>query len=192
MTDREDRPLLERLRSRDEDALADLYDLMAPRAFGLAYQVLGDRFAAEDVVQTAFVTVWEQAGQLDSTRGSIEGYLLTIVHRRAVDALRVRMREQSRSGPLPIDPPDGAASALDRLVAGDRADQVRAALGSLPEAQYRIVTLAYYRGLTQQQIAEQEGVPLGTVKSRLRLAMEHLRDSLGASEDTPSGAVEVT
>jgi len=89
MTDSDSTRLLARLRERDEFALAELYDRMSRRAFGLAYQVLRDGSAAEDAVQAAFVAVWEQAARLDPNRGSVEGFLLTVVHRRAVDAVRM-------------------------------------------------------------------------------------------------------
>ena len=98
MTDSTSGTLLERFRARDEGALADLYDLMGARAYGLAFRVLHDGAAAEDVVQNAFATLWEQADRLDPGRGSIEGLLLTIVHRRAVDAARSRQRQSTRPG----------------------------------------------------------------------------------------------
>jgi len=106
MTDSDPGDLLERFRARDEGALADLYDVMGSRAYGLAFRVLRDGPAAEDVVQQAFATLWQQADRLDGARGSIQGLLLTIVHRRAVDAARGRQRQQSHSGPLVVDPAD--------------------------------------------------------------------------------------
>ena len=103
--------LVARLRSGDETALTELYDATVRRAFGLAYRVLGDGAAAEDVLQAAYLRLWEQAEQLDEARGSVEGLLMTIVHRRAVDAARARARDRGRTDSLearatPVDPPD--------------------------------------------------------------------------------------
>ena len=186
MTDSTSGNLLERLRARDEGALADLYDLMGGRAYGLAFRVLHDGAAAEDVVQNAFATLWEQAERLDAGRGSVEGLLLTIVHRRAVDAARSRQRQVARSAPLDVDPPDGDPMPMEAVIADDetaeRARQVSAALHVLPEAQREVVMLSYFEGLSQIDIAARIEVPLGTVKSRLRLAMQRLRYELGTAE----------
>jgi len=190
MTDSESNALLERFRARDEAALADLYDLMGSRAYGLAFRVLRDGPAAEDVVQNAFATLWEQADRLDEARGSIQGLLLTIVHRRAIDAARSRQRHAAHTGPLEVDPADGDPTPMDAVVASDeaqeRARDVQAALQVLPEAQRQVVLLAYFEALSQQDIAALLDVPLGTVKSRLRLAMQRLRHEFG-SQDLASG-----
>ncbi len=179
MTDSDPGDLLERFRAQDEGALADLYDLMGSRAYGLAFRVLRDGPAAEDVVQQAFATLWQQADRLDGARGSIQGLLLTIVHRRAVDAARGRQRQQMHSGPLDFEPADSAPTPMESVVAGDeareRTREVQAALQVLPDTQRQVVMLAYFDGLSQQDIAARLDVPLGTVKSRLRLAMQRLR-----------------
>ncbi|MCB9482705.1 MAG: sigma-70 family RNA polymerase sigma factor [Dehalococcoidia bacterium] len=195
MTDSTSGTLLERFRARDEGALADLYDLMGARAYGLAFRVLHDGAAAEDVVQNAFATLWEQADRLDPGRGSIEGLLLTIVHRRAVDAARSRQRQSTRSAPLDVDPADGDPTPMEVVVADDeaaeRAREVRAALQVLPEAQREVVMLSYFEGLSQIDIAARIEVPLGTVKSRLRLAMQRLRYELGTVEaEAETGATD--
>ena len=195
MTDSTSGTLLERFRARDEGALADLYDLMGARAYGLAFRVLHDGAVAEDVVQNAFATLWEQADRLDPGRGSIEGLLLTIVHRRAVDAARSRQRQSTRSAPLDVDPADGDPTPMEVVVADDeaaeRAREVRAALQVLPEAQREVVMLSYFEGLSQIDIAARIEVPLGTVKSRLRLAMQRLRYELGTVEaEAETGATD--
>lgn len=184
MTSSDPDHLLERLRDRDERALADLYDEMGGRAYGLAYRVLRDGAAAEDAVQAAFTMIWEQGDRLDPGRGSVQGLLLTIVHRRAVDAARARQRHEFRNGPLAIDPADEAPTTLDALVADDRAAGVRSALSALSEVQRTIVLLAYFDGLTHQEIAARLELPLGTVKSRLRLAMRRLRTELEVLDAT--------
>jgi RNA polymerase sigma-70 factor (ECF subfamily) len=169
------------LRARDETALAEFYDATSRRAFGLAYRVLGDGAAAEDVLQAAYLQFWEQVGGLDESRGSVESLLMTIVHRRAVDAARARGRQRAHSGELLADPPDDEPAALDRLVRAEDARSVRDALEALPEPQRRAVLLAYFEGMTYPEVAAVEGVPVGTVKSRMRLAMERLRDVLGTA-----------
>ncbi|MPZ98422.1 MAG: sigma-70 family RNA polymerase sigma factor [Dehalococcoidia bacterium] len=178
--------LIARLQQRDEQALAELYDLVAARAYGLAYRVLRDGAAAEDVVQEAFVTVWEQADRLDPARGSLEGFVLTVTHRRAVDAVRARMRRPQVSDD---------ASAVERVEDGGRPvadvvtdsiefEQATEALDGLPAEQREVVTLAYFDGLTHAEIADHLGVPIGTVKSRLRLALARLRDRMGIVQRT--------
>jgi len=178
MTVEDQQTLVDRLHQRDEQALAELYDATSRRAFGLAYRVLGDGAAAEDVLQTAYLALWEQAAEIDEARGSVESLLMTIVHRRAVDAVRARTRQRARSGALEVDPVDDEPAALDRLVQSEDAGNVRAALDALPDPQRRAVVLAYFEGMTYPEVAEQEGIPVGTVKSRMRLALERLRDEL--------------
>ncbi len=191
MTDIESGSLLERFRAREEGALAELYDRTSGRAYGLACRVLRDGAAAEDVVQEAFASLWEQADRLDAGRGGIEGLLLTVVHRRAVDHARARQRQRERSAPPEVEPAEADPTPLEPVVAdgeaAEHARQVRAALQVLPEAQRQVVTLAYFGGRSQQEIAERIDVPLGTVKSRLRLAMQRLRYELGAPEAAAPG-----
>lgn len=178
--------LVARLRSGDETALTELYDATARRAFGLAYRVLGDGAASEDVLQAAYLRLWEQAEQLDEARGSVEGLLMTIVHRRAVDAARARARDRGRTDSLegratPVDPPDDQPDAAQRVVQSEDAAAVQAALDELPEPQRRAITLAYFDGLTYPEVADREGVALGTIKSRMRLAMDRLRVRFGTA-----------
>jgi RNA polymerase sigma-70 factor (ECF subfamily) len=106
------------------------------------------------------------------------------VHRRAIDAARARQRHDARNGQLIVDPVDEAETTLDALVADDRASEVRSALSALPDVQRTIVLLAYFDGLTHQEIAARLTIPLGTVKSRLRLAMQRLRTELEVLDAT--------
>lgn len=201
ITDPESSALLERFRAGDEGALADLYELMGARAYGLAFRVLRDGPVAEDVVQNAFATLWAQADRLDGSRGSIEGLLLTIVHRRAVDAARALQRRQARTAPLEEDRGDGepspaevvVADAVDSADAGaqERVREVQAALQVLPDTQRQVVLLAYFNGLSQQDIATRLAIPLGTVKSRLRLAMQRLRYEFGSTEASGESVPEM-
>ncbi len=176
--------LLERLRRNDRDAVAALYDAYGRLAFGLAYRIVGDAAEAEDVVQEAFLTIWRQADRLDAGRGSLRSYLLTIVHRRSVDALRRRSGRpvivSEHLEPVPAVTPDP-------LEASSRAEErqlVQRAVDGLPVDQRRAVELTYFEGRTIAEMAEQEGIPLGTAKSRLRLALVRMRKSL-AGESRP-------
>ena len=178
ITDREDAELLDRLRRNDRDALAALYDRYGRLAYGLAYRTVGETGEAEDVVQESFLTFWRQAGRLDPARGSVRSLLLTIVHRRAIDLLRRRSgrREQMAAALEPLmsavpDPIEFASQTEER-------ERVRRALAALPADQRQAVELTYFRGLTVAEMAEQERIPLGTAKSRLRLALERMRKTL--------------
>ena len=180
--DGDDAELLERLRWNDRDALSQLYDTYGRLAFGLAYRIVGEPREAEDVVQESFLALWRQASRLDAGRGSVRSFLLTIVHRRAVDVLRRRSSRPERAldelEPLP-------ATAHDPLELASLAEErawVQRALGELPADQRQAVELTYFGGLTIAEMAEQEGIPLGTAKSRLRLALDRMRKTLTASK----------
>jgi RNA polymerase sigma-70 factor (ECF subfamily) len=160
--------------------MESLYDRLGRQAFGLAYRILGDGPLAEDVVQEAFLTVWRQAERLDPARGRVTSFLMTVVHHKAVDLLRTRLGRTARH--LPLDPsaieqqgPDILEAVADSL----RRDAIREALQSLPQEQRKPIEMAYFEGLTHVEIAEALGVPLGTVKSRLRLGLEKMRSALG-------------
>ncbi|MDZ4277567.1 MAG: sigma-70 family RNA polymerase sigma factor [Dehalococcoidia bacterium] len=178
--DREDAELLERLRRNDREALAAIYDRYGRLAFGLAYRVVGEPQEAEDTVQESFLTLWRQAGRLDAARGSVRSYLLTIVHRRAIDALRRKSGRAERAldqiepivSPAP-DPMEVASRGEDRAL-------VQRALAGLPSDQRQAVELAYFGGLTIAELAQEQGIPLGTAKSRLRLALKRMRQTLSA------------
>ena len=163
--------------------MAELYDTYGGIAYGLAHRTLGANSEAEDVVQESFLALWRQAPRLDPARG-IKSYLLTIVHNKAVDRLRRRGRRSETVidavGSLPSeadDPVEFAARIEDR-------ELVRGALNSLPMEQRQTVELTYFAGLTTIEVAERTRVPVGTVKSRLRLALNHLRRRLLESAST--------
>ncbi len=174
----DDLGLLERLRRNDRDAVAALYDAYGRLAFGLAYRIVGEAAEAEDVVQEAFLTIWRQADRLDAGRGSLRSLLLTIVHRRSVDALRRRSSRPAMVSehlePVPAVTPD----PLEASSRGEERRLVQRAVDGLPAEQRRAVELTYFEGLTIVEMAEQEQIPLGTAKSRLRLALLRMRKSL--------------
>ncbi|MGH2535754.1 MAG: sigma-70 family RNA polymerase sigma factor [Thermomicrobiales bacterium] len=174
--------LLLAVQARDDAALAELYDRYGRLAFGLAYRILGERGVAEDVVQEAFLNVWRRAGSFQTGRGGVRPWLLSIVHNLAIDRRRGRYRRELQDVPL-----ESVTFALENTgddpfvtVAGELdAARIHAALATLPLDQRQAIELAYFAGLTHQEIAERTETPLGTVKSRLRLGLHKLRAVLG-------------
>jgi RNA polymerase sigma factor (sigma-70 family) len=176
VTDDLDRAALERIAGGELDALDDLYERYKTMSYSIAYRITNDATLAEDVVQEAFLGAWRNASRYVVGRGSVKTWLLSIVHHRAIDAVRrrratVELPESEDAPPPPLRMPDvwGEVSAnLD-------ADEVRAALASLTDVQREAIELAYFGGLTQVEIAERTGTPLGTVKSRMRLGLLAMR-----------------
>jgi len=179
--DVEDARLLQRLRINDRDALAALYDAYGRVAFGLAYRVLGEAGDAEDIVQESFLSLWRQSSRLDSKRGSVRSLLLTIVHRRSIDVLRRRSGRSERA----LDEAQPIASAtpdpIDFASQAEERERVQRALSVLPADQRSAIELTYFRGLTVAEMAQEENIPLGTAKSRLRLALERMRKTLSTA-----------
>ena len=171
---RSDEELLEAIADGDERALGALYDRFGRVAYGLALRILRDRALAEDAVQEAFLAVWRSADAYRRERAKPGTWILTLVHRRAVDLVR---REDRRRG----DPLDEAPEAVGDAVP-DQADLreqravVQQALVTLPTEQREALELAYYGGYTQSELAERLGVPLGTVKSRMFAGLTRLRE----------------
>jgi RNA polymerase sigma-70 factor (ECF subfamily) len=177
--DRTDRAWMDRLAGGDLGALDLLYEQYGAMAFSIAYRITGDRSAAEDVVQDAFLGAWRNAGRYAGARGSVRTWLLSIVHHRAIDAIRRRRPT--------VELPDSEAILPDTLTLPDawgdvelRLDReaVQVALTRISDVQREAIELAYFGGLTQTEIAERTGVPLGTVKGRLRLGLQGMRAAL--------------
>jgi RNA polymerase sigma-70 factor (ECF subfamily) len=175
-----DRAVLVRLADGELDALEDLYDRYKTMAYSIAYRITNDASLAEDVVQEAFLGVWRNASRYVEGRGSVKTWLLAIVHHRAIDA--VRRRRPTSELPETADTAVPAALTLPdvwaEVSAGLDAETVRAAVRSLSDVQREAIELAYFGGLTQQEIAAQTDTPLGTVKSRMRLGLLAMRRSL--------------
>ena len=162
--DRDDALLLRHVAAGDTDALRALYSRYGAVLFGLALRTLGDRQLAEDCVQEVFVTAWRSAGRYDPRRASVSTWLFSIARNKTVDALRRRSRRPAE--PLPERwPDDEAPDAADVVVAGDQGERVASALAKLPPHQLEAVSLAYFEGLTQAEIAARLGVPLGTSRA---------------------------
>lgn len=157
-----------------------LYDKYGRLAYGLAYRILNDRTAAEDVVQEAFLGLWRNARSFDGQRGNVRSWLLTIVHNRAIDRLRgtTRMRKETQIEMVErlVEVPDAWETVATHL----EQRQIREGFAQLPDAQRRTLELAYFGGYTHIEIAGQMGVPLGTVKGRMRMALEKMRSFLVA------------
>jgi len=173
--------LVQRIAKGDQTALAALYDGTNRLIYGLILRVLGDGGTAEEVLLDVYTQVWRQAASYDTGRGSPLAWLTTIARSRAIDRLRSGWQDQQRKEPLDLltDRETGAASPEEMTVASERQRFVRAALASLSPEQREVIELAYYGGLSHSEIAAKLNQPLGTVKTRTRLAMMKLRDALG-------------
>ncbi len=179
----DDAELCRRLREGDVGALELLYDRYAGTALGIAYRLVGDRQSAEDVLQESFLQVWRNAGRYDSRQASLKSWLLAIVHHRCIDALRRRAaRPQAAWNADAVDYETGFDTwkEVERRLTGA---SVRRALDQLSPEQREAIELGYFGGFSHAQIAERLGVPLGTVKGRLRLGLGRLRTLLEPSHD---------
>ena len=176
-----DRDLMLRVEARESDALGELYDRHSSRLLGLAQRVLGASGEAEEVVQEVFLFAWRMASSFDPTRGSVLTWLLIATRSRSIDRLRARRpasRPETRSlEELGEEPP--APDDVEARSAGRQWESLcRAAIGRLPQEQRRALELAYFEGLTQEEIAARTATPLGTVKTRVRLGLMKLREHM--------------
>jgi RNA polymerase sigma-70 factor (ECF subfamily) len=179
----DDRKLLGRIAGGDSNALRQLYGRVSDRAMAIALRLLKDRAEAEDVVQDTFLEVWKRAGQYEPARGGAAAWIVTIARSRAIDRLRAhgrsaRAAQGTATEPPPPASPDGPELAAQRR---DR-ERVLGAMSTLPPEQRHVIELAYFDGLSQTEIASRLKEPLGTVKTRVRLAMAKLADLLGDEE----------
>jgi len=195
LTDRpqpnDDTLLAQRIRSGDREALGELYDRYASVALATALRVVADRQQAEDLVHDAFVAVWQKIDRFDPMRGSLRGWLLTIVRNRAIDRLR------GTRASLPIEDADAQFllrstpnPTWEAALARRSAAELRRALDGLPVEQRQAVELAYFGGNTYREIAVITNVPLGTANGRLRLALAKLREALLLTDAAPGAAPE--
>jgi RNA polymerase sigma-70 factor (ECF subfamily) len=173
-----DEELMPLVGSKDPEAFEVLFDRHGGAAFSLAYRIVGDRAAAEEVVQEAFISVWRSGARFDAARGSVRSWLLSVVRNRAIDFLR------SRAGKAPKLTFDDDA-ALEQRPAAERteeealrretAGELRGAIGKLPGEQSKVIELAYFGGFSHSEIARILNLPMGTVKGRMRLGLEKIR-----------------
>ena len=174
-----DEDLISLVQVRDARAFATLYDRHSRTAYSLAYRMMGEPQAAQDVLQDALLKVWRNASSYRPERGSVRTWLLSIVHNRGIDQLRSlasrrRMQEKVEASASRSQPSEAFAQSWANV----QREQVREALRSLPEEQLKVLELAYFSGYAQLEIAELLGVPLGTVKGRIRLGLKKMRGLL--------------
>lgn len=176
----EDGALVALVRDGDGAALEALYGKYGRPSYALARRILGDDGLAQEVVQEVFLTVWRDASRFDASRGGFATWLLTMTHHKSVDAVRREENLRKRRAPAEtLDALDDPAPGVDDEVwTAFRRDQVRAALGGLPDNQREALALAYFGGYTQREIAKITDTPLGTVKTRMLTGMRRLRETL--------------
>jgi len=178
----EDIHLMGRVAAGDREAFSRLFDRHSPIMLGLLARILGSRSEAEEVLQEVFLQVWRQAGRYEPSRSTPRGWMLVMARSRALDSVRSREARQRREIEVSNEglPPATAPLGTAGLEARERNQQVSSALGLLPLEQRRCIELAFFEGLTQSQIAHRLDAPLGTVKSRIHLGMNKLRQVLSS------------
>ncbi len=183
VADDADRSCLGRIAAGELHALDELYERYKTMAYSIAYRITNDATLAEDVVQDAFLGAWRNAARYVAGRGSVKTWLLAIVHHRAIDAIRRRKPTIELPDVEVVPPPQfQAPDVWAEVAAGLAADDVRRALATLSDVQREAIELAYFGGLTQQEVAERTATPLGTVKSRMRLGLLAMRRVLSPDD----------
>lgn len=183
LTDLSDAELMQRVSGGEASALEVLYDRYSRVVMSFAFRILGDRAAAEELLQEVFLKTWRQAGSFTQARGSFVTWLLSITHNMAIDEIRKRNRRPQRANSedpmLALANVRDTETPVDQLaLLGSLRTEIGSALRELPDAQRTAIEMAYFEGLTQREIAERVGEPLGTIKTRMRLGMRKLRDML--------------
>lgn len=177
--------LLAQIASGREAALAELYDAFGAWVYGLALRIAGDAATAEEVTLDVFHQAWSQARQFDPTRGTAQAWLLRMARNRAIDRLRSRRAAEHKRAPLAAasDTADPRPEPAVLLALADRGARVRRALAGLDAGQQRVIELAFFDGLSHGRIAKQLDLPLGTVKTRIRLGIRRLAETLAREDD---------
>lgn len=177
----EDRAFLERLKRREPDAAAELYDRYGRLIYALVFRMVRNQAVAEELVQEAFLRVWHRAQFFDAEKGGFTTWILAVARNQAIDYLRSVTGRQWK-GEVAMDRMDEPAlfqGIEEDLIQTDRIRQIRAAIGTLKETHRQVIELAYFEGLSQTEIAERISQPLGTVKTWMRTGLKLLRDELG-------------
>jgi RNA polymerase sigma-70 factor (ECF subfamily) len=180
----DDVALLKAIAGKDEKALSQLYDRYRVVLFGLLVRILNNREEAEDVLQEVFLQVWRRARDYDVDRGRPFTWLVTLARSRGIDRLRSVASRERVAAASARDPIEETSDAIADAVRSEQRGIVTSALSQLPEEQQRPLVLAYFDGLTQSEIAERLGAPLGTVKTRMRTGMLRLREVLGGKSQS--------
>jgi len=181
MSGQHDEELARRLQRRDPDAMADLYDRFGRLAFSVIVAIVRDAAAAEDLVQETFLRVWNRVHAFEAGKGALGPWLLTVARNRAIDYIRSPGARMDRNAhELDVREHPSLFVDMERDVLNtDHARIVRKAISTLNANQQKVIELAYYQGLSQTEIADRMGEPLGTVKTWVRTALKHLREELG-------------
>ena len=182
MHDRDDIELHRRLTAGEHAAFDELYGRYAGSAYGLAFHLTGQQVLAQDVVHDAFLALWRAPEAYDPARGPFRTFFLSLVHHRAVDTVRreerLRRRTERAANLEPVRDEDVAEAVVDESFLSERRREVREALQTLPSEQRQVLEMAYFGGMTQARIADDLGIPIGTVKTRTLAAMRKLRQTL--------------
>ena len=177
-----DEQLIERLRARDPGAMAELYDRYGRIVYSLTFRVVRDHGVAEDLVQETFIRIWNRVHSLDKNKGSLGPWLMTVARNRAIDYFRSSLGRQRKSVELTeTDHPALYNEIESDLLASDKTRRVRAAMEKLSPNHRQVMELAYFEGLSQTEMAEKLGQPLGTIKTWVRTALHSLREELGVA-----------
>ena len=172
-----DEDLISLVEAADAEAFATLYDRHSRAAFSLAYRMMGERQASEDLTQDAFLKVWRSAKSYRAERGSVRTWILSIVHNRGIDQIRSQASRRRTQDKIEASAPRSHPSeAFAETLRNSQRDQVREALDTLPPEQLKILELAYFSGYTHVEISDLLRLPLGTVKGRMRLGLKKIRD----------------
>jgi RNA polymerase sigma-70 factor, ECF subfamily len=172
-----DEDLISLVEAADAEAFATLYDRHSRAAFSLAYRMMGERQASEDLTQDAFLKVWRGASSYRAERGSVRTWILSIVHNRGIDQIRSQASRRRTQEKIEASAPRSQPSeAFAETLRNSQRDQVREALETLPPEQLKILELAYFSGYTHVEISDLLRLPLGTVKGRMRLGLKKIRD----------------
>lgn len=186
-----DELLLELLNAGNEKALAALYDRYGKAAYSLAFRMLGDVHAAEDAVQESFINIWRRSGSFSNSRGTARTWIMAVVHHRSIDIGRKRRGIAPRELPLELERlPEAPNDTWSEVANTLSHDLIKECMEQIPKEQRDAIHLAYFEGYTQREISESTGIPLGTVKGRIRIGMAKLRGlleelGLGGSNDEP-------
>jgi RNA polymerase sigma-70 factor (ECF subfamily) len=176
-----DEELMPLIGAKDPEAFAVLYDRHGGAAYSLAYRIVGEPGAAEDVTQEAFISLWRSGARYDRARGSVRSWMLSIVRNRAIDALRAgggKAPKLTFDDEALLDQRPAEELTEEEAIRHETASELRGVLGQLPDEQSKVIELAYFGGFSQSEIARMLGVPLGTVKGRMRLGLEKIRGEL--------------
>jgi RNA polymerase sigma-70 factor (ECF subfamily) len=178
-----DEDLISLVEAADAEAFATLYDRHSRAAFSLAYRMMGERQASEDLTQDAFLKVWRSAGSYRAERGSVRTWILSIVHNRGIDQIRSQASQRRTQERIEASAPRSQPSeAFAETLRNSQREQVREALNTLPPEQLKILELAYFSGYTHVEISDLLRLPLGTVKGRMRLGLKKIRDYFESRE----------